>query len=99
VEREPYIQLISEASSLDDGNKLLTVSDDAFGLLLVENYMDKWVKKFHIQRKGLPMGIFDGIFNAAKRETWYLGGGLNKDGIVSTTIASWFRKIAVLMLT
>jgi hypothetical protein len=101
--KQKDIQQISEASSLDNGDKLLIISDKAFGLLQVENYMDKWVKTFHIQQKGLPMGRFDGDFTApAQRETWYLGGGLNKDGIVSSTIVSWFRKLGavpqVLML-
>ena len=47
--KHKYTQLISEARSHEDGEKLLTVSDEAFGLLLVENYMDKWVKKFALR--------------------------------------------------
>ena len=39
-------KVYSDASSFDDaGKKLLTVSDEAFGLFLVENYMEKWVKE------------------------------------------------------
>ena len=72
--KQKYTQLISEASSLDNGEKLLTVSDEAFGLLLVENYMHKWVKKFHIQRKGQPMGRLDGVYTAATKGNLVFGG-------------------------
>jgi hypothetical protein len=81
---------------------MVTVSDEAFALSLVENCMDTWVKKFDIQRKRLPMGRFDGVFSAATKGTLVFGGGLNKDGTVSTSIVSWFKKIGavpgVLML-
>ena len=73
--KQKYTQLISDASSLDDpGEKLLTVSDEAFGLLLVENYMEKWVKKFHIQRKGLMLGRLDGVYTAATKGNLVFGG-------------------------
>jgi len=72
--KQKYTQLISEARSHEDGEKLLTVSDEAFGLLLVENYMDKWVKKFHLQRKGLPSGRIDGLYTAATKGNLVFGG-------------------------
>ena len=72
--KQKYTQLISKASSLDNGEKLLIVSDEAFGLLLVENYMDKRVKKFHIQQKGPPMGRIDGIYTAAIKGNLVFGG-------------------------
>ena len=72
--KQKYTQLISEASSLDNGEKLLTVSDEAFGLFLVENYMHKWVKKFHIQQKGQPMGRLDGVYTAATKGNLVFGG-------------------------
>jgi len=72
--KQKYTQLISKASSLDNGEKLLIVSDEAFGLLLVENYMDKQVKKFHIQQKGPPMGRIDGIYTAATKGNLVFGG-------------------------
>ena len=73
--KQKYTQRISDASSLDNPNeKLLTVSDEAFGLLLVENYMEKWVKKFHIQRKGLPLGRLDGVYTSATKGNLVFGG-------------------------
>jgi hypothetical protein len=55
--------------------------------------MDRWVVKFHIQRKGLPMGMFDGVFTVATKGNLVLGGGLNKNRTSSTPIVSLFRKI------
>ncbi len=74
--KQKYTQLISKASSLDnDGDKLLTVSDEMFGMLLMENlYMDKWVKKLHIQQKGPPMGRIDAICTAATKGILVFGG-------------------------
>jgi hypothetical protein len=74
--KQKYSQLISEAVSLDTGELILTISDEAFGLLLIDNYMGKWVKKFHIQRKGIlhRSGRLDGLYTAATKGNSAFGG-------------------------
>jgi hypothetical protein len=36
--------------------------------------MEKWVKKFHIQRKGLMLGRLDGVYTAATKGNLVFGG-------------------------
>jgi hypothetical protein len=40
--KQKYQQLVSTACEQGGQNKLVTKSDEAFGLLLFENYIDKW---------------------------------------------------------
>jgi hypothetical protein len=35
--------------------KLVTVSDEAFGLLLDENYVDKWIQKFQNEKEACSL--------------------------------------------
>ena len=75
--KQKYSQLISRAVSLDTGELILTISDEAFGLLLIDNYMGKWVKKFHLQRKNLQHRSgtrIDGLYTAATKGSLAFGG-------------------------
>ncbi|KAI2495577.1 hypothetical protein MHU86_18936 [Fragilaria crotonensis] len=38
----------------DTGNAIVTVSDEAFALLLYDAYIDKWIKRYHEDRRGEP---------------------------------------------
>ena len=42
-----YQARISEAVYANMTEKIVTVSDEAFGLILYENYIDKWITKYH----------------------------------------------------
>jgi hypothetical protein len=50
-----YVEEVSKAEIKGVGGKikLVTVSDEAFGLLLYENYVDKWIQKYHDERRTL----------------------------------------------
>ena len=50
-----YVEEVLKAEIKGVGGKikLVTVSDEAFGLLLYENYVDKWIQKYHHERRTL----------------------------------------------
>jgi hypothetical protein len=50
-----YVEEVSKAEIKGVGGKikLVTVSDEAFGLLLYENYVDKWIQKFQNEKRSL----------------------------------------------
>ena len=50
--RMKYKATISEAKDKDTGEYVVTVSDEAFALLLFENYIDKWIKRYHEDKNG-----------------------------------------------
>jgi hypothetical protein len=50
--RMKYKATISEAKDKDTGEIVVTVSDEAFALLLFENYIDKWIKRYHEDKNG-----------------------------------------------
>jgi len=52
--RMKYRATISEATSNDTGAFIVTVSDEAFALLLYDAYIDKWIKRYHQDRRGEP---------------------------------------------
>ena len=52
--RKKYRATISDATSSDTGAVIVTVSDEAFALLLYDAYIDKWIKRYHQDRKGEP---------------------------------------------
>ena len=52
--RKKYRSTISDATSSDTGNAIVTVSDEAFALLLYDAYIDKWIKRYHEDRRGEP---------------------------------------------
>ena len=45
--KKKYQARISEAVYANTTEKIVTVSDEAFGLVLYENYIDKWITKYH----------------------------------------------------
>lgn len=73
--RHKYHDLISEAVNRDTGVQIVTVSDEAFALLLLDNYIEKWKVKFvaKLQGKGLEKRI-DGKYTAATRGNFVFGG-------------------------
>ncbi|KAI2498085.1 hypothetical protein MHU86_16395 [Fragilaria crotonensis] len=48
-----YYYRVSEAV-VDKGSQelVVTVSDEAFALLLYENYIEKWITRYHAERRG-----------------------------------------------
>ena len=49
---QKYQQHISTTRDRDTGNMIVTISDEAFALLLIDNYRDKWISKFEASRRG-----------------------------------------------
>jgi hypothetical protein len=48
-------------------------------------------RSFIFQQKGQPMGRLDGVSQLVpQKETWYLGSGLNRDGIRGRKHACYF---------
>ena len=52
--RKKYRATISDATSNDTGAAVVTVSDEAFALLLYDAYIDKWIMRYHQDRRGEP---------------------------------------------
>ena len=73
--RHKYHTLISEAVNRDTGVQIITVSDEAFGLLLLENYMEKWKRKFVAKANGAVLEKkLDGKFTASTKGNFVFGG-------------------------
>jgi hypothetical protein len=55
--RKKYYYRVLEAV-IDKGSQELgvTVSDEAFAILLYENYMDNWITCYHMERQGEKPG-------------------------------------------
>jgi hypothetical protein len=45
--KKKYQSRISEAEYANTTEKIVTVSDEAFALILYENYIDKWITRYH----------------------------------------------------
>ena len=45
--KKKYQSRISEAEYANTTEKIVTVSDEAFALILYENYIDKWIARYH----------------------------------------------------
>jgi hypothetical protein len=52
--RKKYRATISDATANDTGKFIVTVSDEAFALLLYDAYIHKWIKRYHEDRRGEP---------------------------------------------
>jgi hypothetical protein len=86
--QQKYVDEVSKAEIKGVGGriKLVTVSDEAFGLLLYENYVDKWIQKFHEERRTLlPSMICTG--NKKKSDA-----GRMKNGDRATKIRGKYTK-------
>ena len=70
-----YHDLMSEAVNRDTGVQVVTVSNEAFALLLLDNYTEKWKMKYvaKLQGKVLQKKI-DGKYTAATRGNFLYGG-------------------------
>jgi hypothetical protein len=49
---QKYQELISKARDKETGGIIVTISDEAFGLLLIDNYRAKWISKVEAARRG-----------------------------------------------
>ena len=47
---QKYQELISKARDKETGGIIVTISDEAFGLLLIDNYRAKWISKVEAAR-------------------------------------------------
>jgi hypothetical protein len=76
-----YHNLISEAVNWDTGVQIITVSDEAFGLLLLENHLYKWKKKIVAKANGVVLDKkLDGKYTASSKGNNYVFGGWSKAG-------------------
>lgn len=70
-------QLISQATMTGSSDKLVTISDEAFALLMYENYKDKWTKQGNEQAgQSVPSGkkVIRGKFTVQNSGTCKYGG-------------------------
>ena len=80
--RKKYYHRVSEAV-IDKGSQelVVTVSDEAFAILIYENYIAKWIAKFHMERRGeKSMGMIKGKYTSSVNDQC-LYGGWSADGI------------------
>jgi hypothetical protein len=73
--RKKYHCRVSEAV-VDKGSQQLvvTVSDEAFALLLYENYIDKWITRFHIKHHGAKSDTINGKYTSPVMNHLLFGG-------------------------
>ena len=74
--RKKYYYRVSEAV-IDKGSQelVVTVSDEAFAILLYENYIDKWIARYHMERRGeKPGGKAKGKYTSSVTDHCLYGG-------------------------
>jgi hypothetical protein len=74
--RKKYYYKVSEAV-VDKGSKelVVTVSDEAFAILLYENYIGKWIARYHAERRGeKPQGKTKGKYTSSITDHCLYGG-------------------------
>jgi len=74
--RKKYYYRVLEAV-IDKGSQELgvTVSDEAFAILLYENYMDNWITCYHMERQGeKPGGKAKGTYTSSVTDHCLYGG-------------------------
>ncbi len=74
--RKKYYYRVSEAV-IDKGSQelVVTVSDEAFAILLYENYIDKWIARYHMERRGeKPGGKSKGKYTSSVTDHCLYGG-------------------------
>ncbi len=64
---------------------LVTVCDDAFALLLYENCIDKWMKKYHLERE-VPAATGDSSGNKGKKR---MKGKFTKGSVGHCKFGGW----------
>jgi hypothetical protein len=80
--RKKYYHRVSEAV-IDKGGQdlVVTVSDEAFAILIYENYIDKWIAEFHMEQQGeKAIGMIKGKYTSSVNDEC-LYGGWSTDGI------------------
>lgn len=80
--RKKIYHRVSEAV-IDKGGKelVVTVSDEAFAILIYENYIDKWIAKFHMERRGeKSTGNLKGKYTSPVNDE-ILYGGWSAEGV------------------
>ena len=56
--------------------------DEAFAILIYENYIDKWIAIFHMERHGeKAIGMIKGKYTSLVNDQCLYGGWRNTDGI------------------
>ena len=74
--RKKYYYRVSEAV-IDKGSQelVVTVSDEAFAILLYENYIEKWIARYHTERRGeKPHGKAKGKYTSSVTDHCLYGG-------------------------
>jgi hypothetical protein len=74
--RKKYYYRVSEAV-VDKGSQelVVTVSDEAFAILLYENYIGKWIARYHAERRGeKPQGKTKGKYTSSVTDHCLYGG-------------------------
>jgi hypothetical protein len=69
-------------SVIDKGSQdlVVTVSDEAFAILIYENYIDKWIAKFHMERQGeKAIGMIKGKYTSLVNDQCLYGGWSTDD--------------------
>ena len=80
--RKRYYYRVSEAV-IDKGRKelVVTVSDEAFAILLYENYINKWIARYHAEKLGeKPKGKMTGKYNSTVTDSC-LHRGWSAEGV------------------
>ena len=80
--RKKYYNRVSEAV-IDKGSQdlVVTVSDEAFAILIYENCIDKWIAKFHMERRGAKtIATIKSKYTSSVNDQC-LYGGWSTDGI------------------
>ena len=77
-EKRKYQTTMSEATEKGTGELIVTASDEAFAFLLNENYIEKWIQRYHKE--------FAGVEKQKRITGEYIGcyeyGGWSEDGVI-----------------
>lgn len=79
--RKKYRARMTDAKSTDTGAAVVTVSDEAFALLLYDAYIDKWIIRYHQDRRGEPHSKRIAGKYTQKNGTSTEYGGWSEEGI------------------
>ena len=50
--RKKFTHKVSDPMERGSAEKVVTVSDEAFAILVYENYIDKWLRKYNCEQQG-----------------------------------------------
>ena len=85
--KKKYREEVSKAQvkGIGEMTMLVTVCDEAFALLLYENYIDKWMKKYHSERE-IPAATGDANGNKGKKR---MKGKFTKGSVGHCEFGGW----------